>query len=115
MAEQALSFYTEAQDYGSCVRLYCALRDIQGAAKIAMTSGDPQACFNLARHYEANNNIGEAIVYYGKSGRLHHAIRLAKESGHDQQVMTMSLTSSKPIMIQSAQYFEQKGKFDKAV
>ena len=29
--------------------------------------------------------------------------------------MTMSLTSSKPIMIQSAQYFEQKGKFDKAV
>ena len=27
----------------------------------------------------------------------------------------MSLQSSKPVMIQSAQYFEQKGKFDKAV
>jgi len=29
--------------------------------------------------------------------------------------MTMSLMSSKQIMIQSAQYFEQKGKFDKCV
>lgn len=29
--------------------------------------------------------------------------------------MTMSLISSKQVMIQSAQYFEKKGKFDKAV
>ena len=67
-----------------------------------MNSGDPQACFNLARHYEQQNNIGEAIVYYSKSSRLHHAIRLAKTSGYDQQVLTMSLQSSKPVMIQSA-------------
>jgi intraflagellar transport protein 140 len=54
-------------------------------------------------------------VYYSKSGRLQHAIRLAKDNGYDQQVMTMSLISSKQVMIQSAQYFEKKGKFDKAV
>ena len=59
--------------------------------------------------------MGEAILYFSKSGRLHHAIRLAKEHGFDQQVMTMSLISSKPIMIQSAVYFERKGKMDKAV
>jgi hypothetical protein len=29
--------------------------------------------------------------------------------------MTMSLISSKPIMVHSAGYFERKGKFDKAV
>jgi len=54
-------------------------------------------------------------VYYSKSQRLHHAIRLAKDSGYDQEVMTMSLQASKPIMVQSAAYFEKKGKFDKAV
>lgn len=46
---------------------------------------------------------------------MHHAIRLAKECGFDQEVMTMSLTSSKQIMVQSAAYFEKKGKFDKSV
>ena len=106
LGEQALPFYQEAQDFGACVRLYCELGDVQGASKIAMTSSDPRACFNLARYFEVNQDFGEAIIYYGKSGRLSHAIRLAKESGYDQQVMTMSLTSSKPIMIQSAQYFE---------
>ena len=40
-------------------------------------------------------NIREAIVYYSKSQRLTHAIRLAKEHGFDQEVMTMSLQASK--------------------
>jgi intraflagellar transport protein 140 len=59
--------------------------------------------------------IRDAIIYYSKSQRLHHAIRLAKECGYDQEVMTMSLMSSKQNMIQSAAYFEKKGKYDKAV
>lgn len=80
-----------------------------------MSSNDPQACWNLARHFESVNNIGEAIVYYSRSQRLSHAIRLAKDNGFDQQVMMMSMMSSKAVMIQSAQYFERKGKFDKAV
>lgn len=37
----------------------------------------------MARHYENDNNIGEAIVFYSRSSRLHHAIRLAKDSGMD--------------------------------
>ena len=115
MIQDALNFYREAQDFGSCVRLFCSVGDLTSANRIANNSNDPQACFNLARHYEAANNIGEAIVFYSRSGRLHHAIRLAKEANLDQQVMMMSLQASKQIMIQSAQYFEQKGKVDKAV
>ena len=88
------------------MRLFCSVNDIQNAARIANNSNDPQACFNMARHYESANNIGEAIVFYSRSGRLHHAIRLAKEAGMDQQVMMMSLQSSKQVQIQSAQYFE---------
>jgi len=77
------------------VRLFCNVGDLQNAAMIANSSNDPQACFNMARHYESINNIGESIVFYSRSGRLHHAIRLAKESGLDQQVMMMSLQASK--------------------
>ena len=91
------------------------LGDTSSALKLALESNDPSACFHLARHYEQNNNIREAIVYYSKSQRLHHAIRLAKDHQYDQEVMTMSLQASKQNMIQSAQYFEQKGKQDKAV
>lgn len=97
------------------MRLLSSNGDVPSALKLALETNDPQACFHLARHYEAQNNTRDAIVYYSKSQRLHHAIRLAKENGYDQEVMTMSLQSSKPIMVQSAAYFERKGKFDKAV
>jgi TPR repeat protein len=99
MVSEVLNFYREANDFGSCVRLFCAVGDVANASKIALTTSDPAACFNLARYYEGENNIGEAIVHYSKSGRLQHAIILAKENGYDQQVMTMSLMSSKQVMI----------------
>jgi TPR repeat protein len=95
MLQEALGFYREAQDFGSVVRLLCMVGDSQSAQKIALETSDPNACFHLARHYENNMNIRESIVYYSKSNRLHHAIRLAKESGYDQEVMTMSLQASK--------------------
>ena len=74
------------------------------------------ACYHLARHYEQIGNIRESIVYYGKSQRIHHAIRLAKENGFDVEVYQMAMAStSNQIMLQSARYFEAKGKKDKAV
>jgi len=91
----AMNYYKNANDFGSVVRLLCSNGDASSGLKIALETNDPNACFHLARHYESNNNIREAIVYYSKAQRLHHAIRLAKECGFDQEVMTMSLTSSK--------------------
>ena len=79
--------------------MLCSNGDLPSALKLALETSDPQACFHLARHYEHQNNIREAIVYYSKSSRLHHAFRLAKECGYDQEVMTMSLISSKQIMV----------------
>jgi intraflagellar transport protein 140 len=107
--------YRQGHDYGSCVRMFCNVGDINAATKISLSSNDPQACYAMARYFEGEGNLSDAILYYSKSGRLTHAIRLAKENNFDQQVMTMSMMSSKQIMIQSAQYFEQKGKFDKCV
>ena len=99
MVSEALTMYREAQDYGSCVRMFCSVGDIQKATKIALSSSDQQACFTVARYFEGEGNIADAILYYSKSGRLTHAIRLAKDNNFYQQVMTMSMMSSKQIMI----------------
>jgi intraflagellar transport protein 140 len=115
MLQESLGFYREAHEWGSVVRLLCMCSDVSNAVKIALETGDAQGAFHLARHYEQNQNIREAIVYYSKSQRLHHAIRMAMEHGFDQEVMTLSLQASKQNMIMSANYFEAKGKHDKAV
>ena len=115
MLQESLGFYREAHEWGSVVRLLCMCSDVSNAVKIALETGDPQGAFHLARHYEQSQNIREAIVYYSKSQRLHHAIRMAMEHGFDQEVMTLSLQASKQNMIMSANYFEAKGKHDKAV
>lgn len=115
MLQDSLGFYREAQDYGSVVRILCIMGDAQSALKIALETSDAQACFHLARHYEQANDLRAAILYYSKAQRLTQAIKLAKENGLDQEVMTMSLQGSKQNQLQSAAYFEQKGKQDKAV
>lgn len=84
MIQESLQMYREAHDYGSCVRLFCAVGDMQAATKIAMQSSDPQACFTIAKFLQDEGNIADAILYYSKSGRLAHAIRLAKENNFDQ-------------------------------
>jgi hypothetical protein len=63
--------------------MFCAVGDISAATKVALSSSDPQACFTIARYFEGEGNIADAILYYGKSGRLTHAIRLAKEHNFD--------------------------------
>lgn len=74
------------------------------------------ASYHLARYYEQDGNIREAIIHYGKSLRLHHAIGLAKEAGLDPEVYQMAMQStSNQIKLQAARYFESKGKMDKAV
>ena len=65
--QEALGFYRLANDYGSVVRLLCTNGDLPSALKLALETNDPQACFHLARHYEAQNNTRDAIVYYSKS------------------------------------------------
>jgi len=83
LLNDSLGFYREAHDFGSVVRILCIIGDVQNALKIALETSEPQACFHLARYYETNNNMREAIVYYSKSQRLTHAIKLAKENGYD--------------------------------
>lgn len=113
-AEEAIKFYKLAQDDASLARIACSRDDLEGASKIALESADPYAAYHVARKYEASGHIQEAIKFYTRSQRLHHAIRLAKTKGMDSEIFNLSLLSSKAIMLQSAAYFEDEKQYEKA-
>ena len=112
--DEAKKFYGIAKDNASLARIACIEDDLTEASKIALDSNDPYAAFHVARKYEAKGNMQEAIKYYTKSQRLHHAIRLAKTKGMDTEVFNLSLVSSKTVVLQSASYFEDKKQFERA-
>eukprot|EP01022_Parablepharisma_sp_SALTPOND_P012321 TRINITY_DN1578_c0_g1_i1.p1 TRINITY_DN1578_c0_g1~~TRINITY_DN1578_c0_g1_i1.p1 ORF type:complete len:1534 (-),score=207.16 TRINITY_DN1578_c0_g1_i1:2494-7095(-) len=112
--DEAVKFYKLSNDDASLARIACIRDDLTMASKIALDSSDPYAAYHVARKYEASGHIQEAIKFYTKSQRLHHAIRLAKATGMDSEVFNLSLLSSKTIILQSAAYFEEKRQFEKA-
>jgi intraflagellar transport protein 140 len=77
----AIKYYKYAQDYASLVRICCFKDQMAEATQISIESGDPSACYHLARKYESIGNIREAIQFYSRAQRLHHAVRLAREEG----------------------------------
>ncbi len=112
--EEAMKFYKMAQDDASLARIACIRDDLEYASKIALESADPYAAYHVARKYEASGHIQEAIKFYTKSQRLHHAIRLARSKGMDSEVFNLSLLSSKTIILQSAAFFEDKKQYERA-
>jgi len=110
---EAVKFYKLSNDDASLARISCNQEDLPTASKIALDSKDPYAAYHVARKYEASGQIHEAIKFYTKSQRLHHAIRLAKMKGMDSEVFNLSLLSSKTIILQSAAYFEERKQYEK--
>ena len=72
--DAALGAYKKAQDFGGIVRLSIMKNDMATAMQISLETGNPTACFHLAWALEAQNNTKEAITYYSKARRFHHAI-----------------------------------------
>ena len=89
--------------------------DFQRAKEICMECSEPAACYYLAKQLEIKDQINEAIHFYAKAQYYSQAVKLARERGMDNDVISLSLMSTKQVMIQSAQYFEQKGLNEKAV
>lgn len=56
----------------------------------------------------------EAIQFYARANKLNQAIVLAREHSFDQEVLKLSLKSSKPVQAQSAIYFEKKMRWEGA-
>jgi intraflagellar transport protein 140 len=113
--QEAINLYTECDDFLSQVRLYCYIGTLKKAAEIVLKSNDKAAAYHLARQLEIAGKFQHAISYYKQAETYQHAIRLAKEKDLQQEVMQLALQSPPRVMIDAAQYFEEKGQMDKAV
>ena len=69
----------------------------------------------VLRQYENNDEFKQAIIFYTRAKRFNHGIRLAKEHGFENELMTLALESTKELKIDAAKYFENRELFDKAV
>eukprot|EP00873_Tetraselmis_striata_P011387 jgi/Tetstr1/431651/TSEL_021180.t1 len=113
--EEARKQYEAAGDYLAVVRLLCFQGDMDAALTVVSDSKDPAAAFHLGRQMEAQDKVKEAVMYYSRSKRYSHAVRLAKKHGMVRELMNLALQSTQRVMIDTANYFEQRGEFGKAV
>ncbi|XP_060117033.1 intraflagellar transport protein 140 homolog isoform X2 [Heteronotia binoei] len=105
--EAALKYYELAQDYFSLVRVYCFQGNIQKAAEIANETGNWAASYHLARQYESQDDIKQAVHFYTRAQAFNNAIRLCKDNNLDDQLMNLALLSSPEDMVEAARYYEK--------
>ncbi|XP_069343215.1 intraflagellar transport protein 140 homolog [Eulemur rufifrons] len=114
--DTALRYYELAQDHFSLVRICCFQGNIQKAAEIANETGNLAASYHLARQYESQEDVRQAVHFYTRAQAFNNAIRLCKENSLDDQLMNLALLSSPEDMIEAARYYEEKGEqMDRAV
>lgn len=113
-----MKYYRYAEDLVSMVRVLCFKRDFDRASSLVADANPDQvkaASYHLARTYEALESYDLACHWYARSGRLNHAVRLAMKTGKDSEVMRMALVSDKVVMLEAAEYLENRGEYDKSV
>ncbi|KAL3159995.1 hypothetical protein ABBQ38_010383 [Trebouxia sp. C0009 RCD-2024] len=129
--DTALQSYQQANDPVALVRLHCQQEDFLAACAVVEQSDNAAAAFMLARQLEATEQVAEAVHYFGKAGRNNHGVRLAKQHGMDDELLDLALKaglhtphplwmlvlmqSSALLMLDTAEYFEQRRELDKAV
>ncbi|KAL4676088.1 hypothetical protein H8959_010233 [Pygathrix nigripes] len=114
--DAALHYYELAQDHFSLVRIHCFQGNVQKAVQIANETGNLAASYHLARQYESQEEVGQAVHFYTRAQAFKNAIRLCKENSLDDQLINLALLSSPEDMIEAARYYEEKGmQMDRAV
>jgi intraflagellar transport protein 140 len=114
-AAGARAQYQRAKDVLSLVRLACSAGDYRAAADLCLETGDRAGAFHLARALEAAGSPRDALIFYEKSGRYNHAVRLAKASGTDAELLTLALAAERGVQMDVARHFEDRGHVDRAV
>ncbi|XP_058471685.1 intraflagellar transport protein 140 homolog [Solea solea] len=106
--DSALHYYECAQDYVSLVRLYCCMGNTQKAFEIAHTTGDRAASFYVARNFERQKDVKQAVHFYIRAQAYNNAIRLCQDNGLDDQLMSTALLSNPQDMMEAANYYKKK-------
>lgn len=78
-------------DYLAVVRLLCFQNDFEAARAVVNDSNDPAAAFHLGRQMEAQGNVKEAVMFYSRSKRFSHAVRVARRNGMSRELMNLAL------------------------
>eukprot|EP00921_Rhytidocystis_pertsovi_P016684 GHVQ01026279.1.p1 GENE.GHVQ01026279.1~~GHVQ01026279.1.p1 ORF type:complete len:2237 (-),score=461.93 GHVQ01026279.1:356-7066(-) len=96
-------------------QLACAVQDWAAAKKICDEGPThPAACYYLARILEGRGDGEAAIKYYGKAGRIQHAMRVADSLGLDEDLMSLALSCAPKHMVAAAAYYRQRGDYEKS-
>ncbi|KAJ3377487.1 hypothetical protein HDU92_008241 [Lobulomyces angularis] len=112
----ALKYYELAEDILSTVRVYCYCGKMQQAIELAQKTKNSAAAYHIARQYENDKKINEAIAFYSSAKCFNHAIRLAKEYKMENELIHLALQGSKESMLEVARYYETTPKnHDKAI
>lgn len=112
--ETAFRLYEKAGDGLSTVRILCHTNRFREAEEEVARLGDPAAAFHLARQFEVQDKMHEAIRFYTQAKRFSHGVRLAKKYELDSELMNLALKSTPLVMIDAADYLNEKGEHDKA-
>ncbi|KAJ3203129.1 hypothetical protein HDU82_006824 [Entophlyctis luteolus] len=112
----AFKFYEESGDILSIVRLHCSTGRIGKAVEVASRSGNRAAAYHIARHFERENKVAEAIDFYAQAQCHTQAIRLAKENNLINALINLALQGTKQAMLDVAHYLERsEANVDKAI
>lgn len=106
--DAAIQYYETAQDYFSLVRVNCYCGEMGKAAKVCNDTGDRAACYYLARQYENQDQIKEAIHFFTRAQAFGSAIRLCKEHGFEEQLVNLALLGRPEDMMEAARFYEQR-------
>ena len=60
--EEAEKFYRECKNYLSLARVYCFIDRVDDADRLANESGDPAACYHMARYHDNAGDIKKDTV-----------------------------------------------------
>ncbi|WIA30074.1 hypothetical protein OEZ86_000169 [Tetradesmus obliquus] len=112
--EQALGCYQRAGNQLAALRIHCATGNWQAAEELMAASQDPAAAFHLARLYEAQGKVPEALRCYSTSKRYSHGARLAKRYGMDQELLSLALKSPPGVMLEAADHLLAAGNAEAA-
>ncbi|GMH43478.1 hypothetical protein BSKO_11400 [Bryopsis sp. KO-2023] len=111
----AIAVYKTSDNTLALVRALCFEGKYREAEQAIKETKDPAAAFHLGRQYEAQEKIRDAIRLFSMAGRPNHGVRLARLYELDAELLSMALLSSKAVMLESAEYFNEKEMWDKAV
>ena len=79
--DDALQYYTMANDYLARVRIHCFCEEFDRASELCDETGDKAASYHLARQFDNSDEINKAIHYFSRAQAYSNAIRLAKVLG----------------------------------